>query len=408
VIRRRAFTSRLAAALAMPGCAPRVPSPTPPTPTGEPLWYDPFPRAEHMNVAAALQQAREAFAEERRHTSTVGPVERAWTTSLDDTPVRLVAGPDRVAACSGSSCRLVGSAGELEGHTPWARRGVLFSERGDHLVVGSDDGGSSVFRVPSGAQRGRLGAWGGHEVDDLQRWGGFHLVVTLEPPGVHTSAPHRAGVQLLDVRNFWMRNRAGEVEPLGVRRVGQLVSPYTERVRATATPTGLVLATEGGVQWTDWALRPAGVWHGTNTPERLAAMDDGFVGLIATRAGQPTLMLLDPTGALRAEVALTSGAPGVPPLLAGNDVFVVAPPGELRAYDRDGNLQWHFSRVGSSPPVGLGERGLAVEHAGQLWHCTWNGHAHPIATLPAPLTAAPVVSGSAWYVASQGAVHRLE
>lgn len=408
MIRRRAFTSRLAAALALPACSPRVHSPKPPTPTGEPLWYDPFPHTEHMNVAAVLRQAPQAFTEARNQPTVVADVELAWTTPLPSTPVRVAAGAWGVAACGEATCHLVGASGERAGETPWADRGVVFDERGDDLLVGSDGGGSAVFRVPSGARRGQLGAWGNHEVDDLQRWGGFHLVVSLEPPPVHLSAPTRAGVQLLDVRTLRMRERRGEVEPIGVRRVGQLISPYTERVRVVATPHGLVLATEGGVQWTDWALRPGAVWRTTIQPEQLAADDDGFVGLIATRDRQRTLLLLDPSGELCAEVPLTSGDPRhAPPLLAGNGTFVLAPPGELIAYDRDGTIAWHFSREGSSPPVDLGKQGLVVEHTGQLWHCTWAGQARPFAKLPAPLTAAPATYGGAWYVASMAAVHRL-
>lgn len=407
MIRRRAFTSRLAAALALPACGPRVASPTPPTPSGEPLWYDPFPHAEHMNVAAVLRQAPGAFAEARAPTTAIANVEPVWTTPLPSTPVHVVAGPRGVAACGEATCHLVGSSGELEGETPWAGRGVVFDERGNDLLVGSDDGGSAVFRVPSGARRGQLGAWGRHEVDDLQRWGGFHLVVSVEPPPVHSSAPTRAGVQLLDVRTLWMRERRGEVEPIGVRRVGQLVSPYTERVRVVATPHGLVLATEGGVQWTDWALRPGAVWRTTIQPEQLAADDDGFVGLVATRDRRRTLLLLDPSGELCAEVPLSGDPRVVPSVLAGSGVVVVAPPGELVAHARDGSIVWHFSRMGASAPTAIGDRGLVVEHAGQLWHCTWAGHARPIANLPAPLTAAPVAYDGSWYVASDRALHRL-
>ena len=409
MIRRRAFTSRLAAALALPGCGPRVPSPASPLAgSGEPLWYDPFPDSEHMNVAAALQQAPDAFAEEQSRIAAVPGSELAWSTAVEHTPERLVAGPKCVAACGETTCRLIGSSGELEGETPWARRGAVLDERGSHIVVGSEREGPAVFRIPSGARAGVLGGWGGHEVEDLQRWGGFHLVVTIEPPRLHSRAPSRAGVQLLYLRNLWMRQRGGQVEPIGIRRVGQLVSPYTELVQAVGTRRGLVLATERGVQWTDWALRPGAVWRGAMQPERLSGDDDGFVGLVAVRERERELLLLDGSGQLCAEVALRSPGSGEPPpLISGKGVFVVAPPGELLAYDRDGAVAWHFSRNGASPPVSLGDLGLAIEHAGELWHCTWAGQARPIAVLPAPLTAAPVAYAGSWYVASQGAVHRL-
>lgn len=409
MIRRRAFTSRVvAAAVAGPGCVPQRHS-TVPLRT-DALWYDPSPQTRGGMLAdVALQRGAQAFATERAQQKRRSPARLtlSWSASVADRPSRLLAGGKGVVACGKDKCHFVDLRGRSIGEASRARGGLVLDATGQRLLcVGAGSDAPVVHDVGSGRGLGSLPWPEGETAWQFVRWGSLYLLTSLEAPDMRSGNEPTAGALLTFVPTLRPRQRRW---PVGTRAVGYLQTGKAAKVMADASPHGLVLATSSGVQWVDWALRPGQDWRRTIDPLGVAMDDDGAVVLVANIDRAPHLIVVDPNGEVRSDVPLAQATEfPEPPLLGPDGVVALAPKGEIIAYDRDGNVRWHFSRDGASAPVALGDGGMLVEHARQLWVTDWAGAAHAVANLPGPLTAAPVVHEGAWYVATASAVHRFD
>ncbi|MEM6990520.1 MAG: hypothetical protein AAF721_08490 [Myxococcota bacterium] len=409
MIRRRAFTSRVvAAAIAGPGCVPR--RGTAVAPRANTLWRDPSPKTPGgMLPDVALERGARAFEAERARKNHPAPARlmKSWSTTVSAPPTKLLAGARGVVACGDGNCFFVDPRGKAAGGTDRWLGGLTLDADGARLLsVGRDDHEPVVHDVRSGKRLGSLRWSEGEAPRQFARWDGLYLLTSVQVPEHRSEESPTAGARLAFMPTLRPRARRS---PVGTRPVGFLQSIDSSSVIAAASPQGLTLATPRGVQWTDWALRPGADWRRTIDPLGLAMDDDGNAVLVAKIDRAPRLLVLDPLGGVKADVALSQATEYPdPPLLGRDGVIVLAPKGELIAYDQSGNVVWHFAREGTSAPLALGDAGILVEHAGQLWHTDWAGHAHPIANLPGPLTAGPAVHQGAWYVATADAVHRFD
>lgn len=384
--------------------------------TPESLWELLHPRDDARSVERDEQRARAAVAEHasvaRLPSSPERPLSQRWATPLPEAllPDRVLAGPHGIVVAGRQQCMLTDTSGRITGRAPRASAALALSHDGRRLVTTSATAPTvPVVGLPEGDDIGALDFPSRRTLTGVQHWGDFFLLTAVARPRAHADELSQAWATLSFLPRLPLRDRKLVSSPLRNRTIATVFCEDSEIVLAAGNRAGVVLANEHGVQWTDWALRPTATWIRAQRPLAVATDPEGTAYLAAMVDGQPRLLVLDAQGRKRADIPLPDSArvPMSAPLVGPHGRVVLAPPGRVVAYDRDGNSPWEFSRTATSNPAALGGAAALVEHDGGLWVCAWDGQAHRVADLPEPLVAAPVEHDGIWYAASARALYAL-
>lgn len=337
------------------------------------------------------------------------------TTPLEEgfEPWWVLVGTHGAVVSGAGGSQFVGPLGMARGKpAPGGTR--CLDRRGAHVLVvsqprdGEDYARLESRRVPGG---GRVGNVPTHtdpeDMWDIHRFDALYLIcsVTARPP--HTISSPIAGVELIHAPSLGLpglpgiRGRIGDVEKLGF-----IQSYRASEVVAQATPSGIVLATDEGMQWTDWALRPTMVRPFKCRSLWLAGGRSGDVALTASIDGAGWLLVFEPDGSERFRVALPGPYTGHV-LVEEDGGFFVSPPDWLLAFDRNGKLRWSAPRRGETPAVSLADGHVMFEHNKGLWLADRAGTSREIWAAPGALETTPVYHDGHWWVATADALHEL-
>jgi hypothetical protein len=180
-------------------------------------------------------------------------------------------------------------------------------------------------------------------------------------------------------------------------------------IHAGASEAGVVLATDRGVQWTDWALRPTHSWPAECMPAALAVGRNGDAALVAEIDRSPWLVAFDAGGTerFRVEVPQSRGVYSDHVIVTDDGRTILSPPGSVLAFDRGGKLRWSLERRGDTAAVALADGHVLFEHAAGLLIADRDGSTRALWTAASPFAAAPVAHDDRWWVATADTLHEL-
>jgi hypothetical protein len=261
-----------------------------------------------------------------------------------------------------------------------------------------------VYRLANGRGFGDLPVLG--QLVEVHRFGSWYLFCTKDVPPWHSQSPTEVGAELLFLPTVTARQLLARPVLVSLR-VGFILSRYSEVVRSAAGPSGVVLATERGLQWTDWMLQPGKVVRMSTRPVALAVGPDEDVVLVTEIDRHPHLLIFAPDSSERARAVLPETK--VSGLFIGEDnLAVVSGDGYVRAFDMDATVAWELSRQGKTATVALDDDAMMYEHDLGLWVREPSGTTRQIWTAPAPLATSPVTFRHRWYVATADTLYALK
>jgi hypothetical protein len=381
------------------------------------LWRDPHDGVPvsplgYARRQRASQRAARAFTHHvargapRPPGGTLSP---KWQVDFgpDFQPRRLLAGPRGVVACGvfmhyEGRCRIVRWRGEVVGDVPNEAPGAALDRRGAHLLTTAEDE-PAVYRLSNGRGVGGLPVL--DRLVETHRFSSFYLFCTQYVPPWPSQASKKVGAELLFLPSVSARHLLGSRPVIQAFKVGHIFS-HGEVVRGAAGPSGVVLATEHGLQWTDWMLQPTKLVRMSMRPVAIAVGPDEDVVLVTEIEDRPHLLVFAPDGSERARVVLPEAK--VSGLFIGEDnLAVVSADGYVRAFDMDGTVAWELSRQGKTAAVALDDEAVMFERDLGLWVRERSGTTRQIWTAPAPLTTSPVPYRHRWYVATANTLYAL-
>ncbi len=300
------------------------------------------------------------------------------------------------------------------------QRGV-WTEDGRALGSIPDTGGTALLDLDGG--RLLAGASGGVATytPDAKREASLFLSFSepsstreiLQGPGVLAflsveRQPHgspRAEVLAMRVRDY------GKIKNdilYGVEPLAGITRSEDDSVVAAAGRTGPIIATDAGVLWCDWQLRPLHESLGSGTPWTISVDDQERAHVIVNDNFQTRLRIIPPGGKPIVDLALPSSEYNYsgPPIIAAAGQVYLTPPGSLLAISPDGKILWQQTRA-SDARGSVSANGLLLVATDTVDAVTAEGRHLILWHPPARIVAGPVLAGDRIYVASAEKLYAL-
>jgi hypothetical protein len=279
---------------------------------------------------------------------------------------------------------------------------------GKRLVAASGDDGLTTRKLPGGERDAAilLPMVGLDETAQILE-GPAHMLVFVAKIGHPEQRHQQTTVVSARVRDYEERDKNGFLA--GVDAVAVMVRESRDVVAAAARP-GPVFATDDGILWCDWNLRPLREHRLQRRPLSLSVDGDDRACLLATDEMTTHLSLVPPGGPAAADVAMPF------PPEAGYGSPIVAPDGTLFLTPRDqvlalspaGAVLWQQRRASAAPGAATAD-GFLLFADDQLYAVTAReGRREPLWRPPSPLLTAAVLAGGLLHVASADTLFVLE
>jgi hypothetical protein len=386
---------------------PRVPT----VPTGdEPLWRNssgPDPDDERARVFGKRAMAGLAA----RPSAPTGLLSVRRTTALEYPHAELLVGSQGTVACSSGGDELIGPLGMSHGLL--GATAFCLDRSGAHVIATrrsrwvGDRARLLSYRMPEGTVVGHFWIDEPRDVVEIHRFDSLYLICSAHPRPLHTNSKPETAALLVDAPSLGAPGVAGKL--IGVRGLAASRSYEAGTVLAGASASGIVLATDLGVQWTDWALRPNACWRVRCWPQALAVGRSGEAALVCDIARAMALVAFDAEGKKRFRVPLpeSRGAHNRHAIVDDDGRIILSPPGWLIAFERDGSRRWILQREGVTPAVLLAGGHVMFEHESGLWIADRHGVPREVWKGSAPLSAGPVEHDGHWFVATADTLFEL-
>ncbi len=380
-----------------------------------PLWSGPEYPLKHPE--RLLELGRRAMAgREDPIPVPIGQLDARDTTKLSDeiTPGRLLVGDQCVVVCSGAFCQVIGPLGKARAELDSGASGLCLDRTGAHLLVtgvpryaGDREQELQSRRMPGGSKVGYVYTDPRHEALEIHRFDDLYLICSVAPRPRHSNSKAEAGAMLIHAPSLGLPGIAGRLAD--VHRVAFSMSYGASMIRAGAGPSGPVFATDRGVQWKDWALRPTVSWPMECRPLAFAVGRSGDAALVAVIHREAWLVAFDADGTerFRVQVPQSHGDYGPHVIVNDDGGVVLSPTGYLLAFDRAGSRRWAKQRDGINPAVLLADGHVMFGHRTGLWVADPDGTAREVWRGPAPLETSPVAHGGRWWVATADTLYEL-
>ena len=333
------------------------------------------------------------------------------TTVLEYLHSQLLVGPQGTVACGQGGDELVGPLGMSRGLL--GATAFCIDRSGGHVIatrvarwVGDRDRLMS-YRMPEGTVVGHFWFEEPLYVAEIHRFDALYLVISAHPKPLHSNYKPQTRALLMHAPCLGAPGVGGEL--VGIHGLAASQSYGASFVRAGASARGIVLATNLGVQWTDWALRPTTCWRVMCDPQALAVARTGEAVLVCDIERATALVAFDAEGKKRFRIPVpeASGAYNRHAIIDDDGGIILSPPGWMIAFDRDGSRRWILQRSGVTPAVLLADGHVMFEHASGLWIADRNGKPREVWRGSAPLAAGPVEHDGHWFVATADTLFEL-
>jgi hypothetical protein len=339
----------------------------------------------------------------------------SWSVALTDAiePEEVLVGAAGIAVRGAGRCELF-SADGVRGALIDRVAIAALDRDGSHLVIGGLDGRSmgpgrreksiEWRRLPDGTITRRVPHFSDETLVGVQTVGGMVLLLSRQRDGTSGAAPDRPGV--------WVELRMGHEQPDDEEEKIVAVKSFgSTSVLAAVGPKGYVLASEGGVQWTNWKLRLGPAWkRRTQKLLGLAAGPDGVAYLAVVDEERPVLFVVGLERGLMARTELPAEAVEHAPiaLVREGGGCIVTPPGHVLATDRAGRTVAHTRRVGRAPGTATSGSGVVVVDGARLLLWRPEGGARSLWAATDPLRTSAVHRDGTWYVATATTLYALQ
>jgi hypothetical protein len=305
-----------------------------------------------------------------------------WEAPLGDAarPSSLLVGRDRVVVNGADQRGVWTEDGRAVGVVPQTGGTALLDLTGDRLLFDSN-GGVATYTLDAKREASVFLSFSdpGTTKEILRGPGVFAFLSVEAPPH---SSPH-AEVLALRVRDY-TKIKNGIL--YGLEPLAGITRSEDRDVHAAAGRTGPVIATDAGVLWCDWQLRPLHESLMSGAPDALSVDDQERAVVIVTESFQTRLRIIRPGGQPIVDLALPASEYRYsgPPIISSTGQIYLTPPRALLAISPDGKILWEQTRP-STARGSVSANGLVLVAGETLDAVTAEGRHLTLWRPPAPI-----------------------